>query len=757
MYFLFLLFFVAVNGKNVFVSTPFDNFRIECPKKSAATELAIRLVESVGQKRQDTVFDLSCESVNQLFPWLNIPSGVAEIEREDCHYSTMIDPIIDEVSDYSCGEREYVAGIIRLADTRLQMMCCHLRTRDEFNCVEQSFNKPVGLTRSTVIEHEGQLINALRIDRRGYMVRFCDLAPRPISDIIADEKPSTTSSTSTNEPPSTTENSFATEKIDPLKLENEKIVKTTFAPDDFPTAPPEEQADRRSKDHELKGKKPKRRQRLHGAKTVESAIPLMEMPEQEEQRKEESSPAPEITEDPEVEPEAAIPSEAQEESQNKEESLPSPKAEEESPVEDAEASSSPPPIFSTEDESDKSNAESEPRQNAAIEAPTVSANPAIQPTQATEDQEKRVDEMISEIVRASSDKIKDELFKQSVTRLLDKENGGQEEQTSEAPSNEKQDESAAETDLSKVTFQNMEFPQPKEAAPPVNFSRDNLPLRTGVVANNVDGGYVFLKPVNANGPRRAPIRAYRPHVNLWDSDEEDDMGSFETMLGSEEDKYELPKQTLLASPPAPPPSSMLPKKKVIRKVIKKMRTPRPVPPIEDNFFSLDKVPKKGKPMKLIKEEIVETTLLYPEMTTTPSARRDLPTKRRTANQRENQADNAKDVDEDTVVSPFEEENDSQKASSKTKMKLNFREDENIEEVVKKLSVPHGNSRSASRTNYYSRYTRPRTIPGKRVGKIKHKNNTTLASSNEAKGTQIHQKIIQNQYSHFRNQSLRKSI
>lgn len=40
------------------------------------------------------------------------------------------------------------------------------------------------------------------------------------------------------------------------------------------------------------------------------------------------------------------------------------------------------------------------------------------------------------------------------------------------------------------------------------------------------------------------------------------MGSFETMMSSEEDKYELPKQTLLASPPAPPPSSMLPKKKV---------------------------------------------------------------------------------------------------------------------------------------------------------------------------------------------------
>lgn len=43
-----------------FQNSRYNNFQ------SAATELAIRLVESVGQKRQDTVFDLSCESVNQV-------------------------------------------------------------------------------------------------------------------------------------------------------------------------------------------------------------------------------------------------------------------------------------------------------------------------------------------------------------------------------------------------------------------------------------------------------------------------------------------------------------------------------------------------------------------------------------------------------------------------------------------------------------------------------------------------------------------
>lgn len=80
------------------------------------------MVESVGQKRQDVVFDLSCETVEDLYPWVNIPVGIAEIEREDCHYSQMIDPILDDNTTFTCGPREYLAGITRLSDTRFEII-----------------------------------------------------------------------------------------------------------------------------------------------------------------------------------------------------------------------------------------------------------------------------------------------------------------------------------------------------------------------------------------------------------------------------------------------------------------------------------------------------------------------------------------------------------------------------------------------------------------------------------------------------------
>ncbi|VDP42440.1 unnamed protein product [Heligmosomoides polygyrus] len=146
-----MLLLPLVTARSVFVSSPFDNFRMECPKRAAAAHLSIRMVESVGAKRQDIVFDMSCEGVDELFPWVNIPVGISEMEREDCYYSAMFDPILDETTDFSCKRREYVAGITRLTDTRLQILCCRLRSRDEFNCQETIFNKPIGLSKSTVI------------------------------------------------------------------------------------------------------------------------------------------------------------------------------------------------------------------------------------------------------------------------------------------------------------------------------------------------------------------------------------------------------------------------------------------------------------------------------------------------------------------------------------------------------------------------------------------------------------------------------
>ncbi|ETN79315.1 hypothetical protein NECAME_09917, partial [Necator americanus] len=196
-----------VSVRKVFVSSPFDNFRMECPKKTAAIDVAIRMVESVGAKRQDIVLDMSCENIDELFPWVNIPAGISEVEREDCYYSHMFDPIIDEKTEFSCYRREYMAGITRLTDTRfnplhtnhslpsanttyfrVQIMCCRLRSRDESNCREIVFNKPIGPSKSTIVRYENQLINAIRLDGEYYIVRFCDLTPRDIVSIYDDVK-----------------------------------------------------------------------------------------------------------------------------------------------------------------------------------------------------------------------------------------------------------------------------------------------------------------------------------------------------------------------------------------------------------------------------------------------------------------------------------------------------------------------------------------------------------------------------------------
>lgn len=53
-----------------------------------------------------------------MYPWVNIPVGISDMEREDCYYSSMLDPILDEDTEYTCKNREYFAGITRLTDTR---------------------------------------------------------------------------------------------------------------------------------------------------------------------------------------------------------------------------------------------------------------------------------------------------------------------------------------------------------------------------------------------------------------------------------------------------------------------------------------------------------------------------------------------------------------------------------------------------------------------------------------------------------------
>jgi len=71
---LLILFFEFIKVESlasVLISSPFDNFRIECPQTSGAQRLAIRMVESQGQKRQDTVFVLSCQQIGEVNNFFN--------------------------------------------------------------------------------------------------------------------------------------------------------------------------------------------------------------------------------------------------------------------------------------------------------------------------------------------------------------------------------------------------------------------------------------------------------------------------------------------------------------------------------------------------------------------------------------------------------------------------------------------------------------------------------------------------------------
>lgn len=59
---------------------------------------------------------------------------------------------MDTATELSCGPREYIASIVRLYGTKIQLGCCKLRTRDEANCVVQRFGKPYGIDVRTEIE-----------------------------------------------------------------------------------------------------------------------------------------------------------------------------------------------------------------------------------------------------------------------------------------------------------------------------------------------------------------------------------------------------------------------------------------------------------------------------------------------------------------------------------------------------------------------------------------------------------------------------
>ncbi|EFO82398.1 hypothetical protein CRE_00386 [Caenorhabditis remanei] len=688
---LFLTLVSTVVSKNVFVSSPFDNFRIECPKRAAATELSVRMVESVGQKRQDVVFDMSCETVEDLYPWINIPVGVSDIEREDCHYSQMIDPILDENTTFTCAPREYLAGITRLSDTRIQTMCCRLRSRDEFNCKDLVFNKPIGLTRSTVIEHDNQLINAIRIEERNYVVRFCDLAPRATALIMSDEKiRSTTAEPTTEETPVSQElesnmdsesapQQPAQHKQDPLK-----VVKTQKGSESAPT---------------------KLRTPMHPPPRIEAA-PIVEFQE----------PAVPLVE---------IPSDTVDISEADLEPLPTLR-----PVTTRRPSTvslalvTLPPTTSTTEEI-----------SVEQEIPVTEPIPDEETTFPQETpvfSQQLVEDIVKKIGSAQSEQKAAQIFQQSLNKLLQN-------------ANEKPIEAATQSvgppaarppqNLDNVNFENVQFPQ---SAGKQRFSKELLPLK-----KSVDGeDFSNLQPVNLEGRRRSPIRTHRPHVDIWDSDEDEDTDKIVAEInGSVEMHFE----------------TTLPPKKIVKKIIKKVirahrpRTTTEAPTTTEESTTTEEVTTTTERITSPRTRPTTTTTEEPTTkkisnsffnsmeqdertsqrqhasatpeprrfrgrTTTPSARRDLPVTRRIAETRVSQQDNARYIDEETQLSPFDDPvNELEEFKTTTRQpapsqkkkpveespRIEFQEDEELEDVITKLSARRGDIRRAPVRNSFA--------------------------------------------------------
>ncbi|KAL6724217.1 hypothetical protein Aduo_019123 [Ancylostoma duodenale] len=546
-----IAFLPLVSSRNVFVSSPFDNFRIECPKRTAAIELSIRMVESVGAKRQDVVFDMSCEKVDELFPWVNIPTGISEIEREDCYYSSMFDPILDEATAYSCNRREYVAGITRLTDTRVQVMCCRLRSRDESNCHETLFNKPIGLSKSTIVEYENQLINAIRVDGERYVVRFCDMSPRDIGSIYTDVKTTTTPQYRTTKRPTTIRPyNKKVEKLPPtlFTLEPSTVLPLPTAPSTARSTPPPTSATTTTS-----APPPPAIPSFTKSSEPHGSINANALPDYTEENSETVAPKisgadivvsslptePSITETPSANKEdgttsatshistveyqdadqfdgehvqvveqcseemlmeesstnharPASPTIFEDSKRNLEASLP--------PVAEQPWQEDPQSVVNEDKlmEMD-SNEEADYNESATNSQPVAIASTMQSPT--------------SEVSNTAKTKpVQAATGEQFTEKPVEKPEGDADMNANNKARADSLEDITMVSDLSRLTFHNDEFPKSNEkklaTSTRLKISKTELPLKAGVSADD----FLFLRPINSEGHRRSPIRTYRPHV-----------------------------------------------------------------------------------------------------------------------------------------------------------------------------------------------------------------------------------------------------
>ncbi|VDP26328.1 unnamed protein product [Heligmosomoides polygyrus] len=329
-------------------------------------------------------------------------------------------------------------------------------------------------------QHDNQLINAIRVEEKAYVVRFCDLAPRNIADIYADVKTTTvrhrhitttpkpyakfekvskssaelvplSPRPSTSAPVTTLPITAAPTTAPPLPTTLRIALPAVVSPDpttEAPTTPPPPRPIAPDDDF-TSGNSVMDAEEA----TVPTAAPTM---------------------GPTSTPQAVKPHKAKTVKLRTTTSAPttpttgSPLVVEEQ-IDDI-----------TADE--KQNIE----EDEGVDIPlTASPTP--------------IEDIIRKIQSASS-KSAEKMFKETIANLL------KEEKSTDAPTVEKV------SDLSRLTFRNEDFPKSNEkkfAIPAkMKVSKTNLPLKVGASSDD----FVFLRPINSEGTRRAPIRTHRPHV-----------------------------------------------------------------------------------------------------------------------------------------------------------------------------------------------------------------------------------------------------
>uniref|UniRef100_A0A915IFK0 Uncharacterized protein n=1 Tax=Romanomermis culicivorax TaxID=13658 RepID=A0A915IFK0_ROMCU len=143
------------------VSTPFDPYRLECPRKFGVVKLIVQKIQSVGRLRDDLMVAAFCRNITEIYP---SPFDRHFVEDdEDCRWTTPVElPGPDFTFRNACSDREFLAGISRQESTQYEFLCCRNRDKKRKKCFANRYNYPLSHDLpEVVIERKGLLITSL--------------------------------------------------------------------------------------------------------------------------------------------------------------------------------------------------------------------------------------------------------------------------------------------------------------------------------------------------------------------------------------------------------------------------------------------------------------------------------------------------------------------------------------------------------------------------------------------------------------------